>query len=163
METLRQDAWKEDEDLLLAETILRHIRQGKTQLEGFKEVADKLSRTPAACGFRWNATVRKDYQDAIAQAKKDRKNSNASRGELVESLSSGLHGAFSLDDAIFLLERMKTSQEEEKDLEKMENHIKNLQEEKAQLEDQVKQMKAAWEEVRKLMTWVDQRKTTLNR
>ena len=50
----RQDAWTQDEDLILAEIVLRHIREGSTQLIAFEEVGKKLVRTPAACGFRWN-------------------------------------------------------------------------------------------------------------
>ncbi len=69
----RQDAWTSDEDILLAETVLRYIREGKTQLEAFKEVGGKLSRTSAACGFRWNATLRKQYEEAIQLAKQNRK------------------------------------------------------------------------------------------
>lgn len=59
MYVTRQDAWTEEEDKILAETVLRYIRDGKTQLEAFKMVAEHLSRTSAACGFRWNATLRK--------------------------------------------------------------------------------------------------------
>ncbi len=47
MATTRQDAWTDDEDLLLAEVVLRHIREGGTQLSAFKEVGRHLSRTPA--------------------------------------------------------------------------------------------------------------------
>jgi prespore-specific regulator len=70
---VRQDAWNSDEDMILAEVVLRHIREGSTQLEAFKEVAEQLSRTPAACGFRWNSLIRKNYQSAIEMAKKYRK------------------------------------------------------------------------------------------
>lgn len=73
MTTLRQDAWTQDEDLLLAEVVLRHIRDGSTQLAAFEEVGKKLSRTAAACGFRWNSAVRKQYKSAIELAKKQRK------------------------------------------------------------------------------------------
>lgn len=73
MTTLRQDAWTQDEDLLLAEVVLRHIRDGSTQLAAFEEVGKKLSRTGAACGFRWNSAVRKQYKSAIEIAKKQRK------------------------------------------------------------------------------------------
>src|SRR5690625_199768 len=66
----RQDSWTSDEDILLAETVLRYIRQGNTQLAAFKEAAHILSRTAAACGFRWNATLRKQYVDSIALAQK---------------------------------------------------------------------------------------------
>lgn len=73
MTKVRQDAWSHEDDLLLAETVLRHIREGSTQLEAFEEVGDNLNRTGAACGFRWNAIVRKKYEQAIEIAKKQRK------------------------------------------------------------------------------------------
>jgi prespore-specific regulator len=69
----RQDAWTEEDDLLLAETVLRHVREGSTQLNAFEEVGDKLNRTSAACGFRWNAVVRHQYEKALSLAKKQRK------------------------------------------------------------------------------------------
>ncbi|MDM5156593.1 RsfA family transcriptional regulator [Bacillus sp. DX1.1] len=69
----RQDAWTGEEDLLLAETVLRHIRKGSTQLKAFDEVGDELNRTSAACGFRWNAEVRQNYEEAVQIAKKQRK------------------------------------------------------------------------------------------
>lgn len=69
----RQDAWSEENDLLLADTVLRHIREGGTQLQAFEEVGDRLNRTSAACGFRWNAIVRNQYEQAIEIAKKQRK------------------------------------------------------------------------------------------
>lgn len=77
MSTVRQDAWNSDEDLILAEVVLRHIREGSTQLAAFEEVAERLKRTSAACGFRWNSTIRKKYTAAIDLAKKQRKSMNA--------------------------------------------------------------------------------------
>ncbi len=73
MMKVRQDAWTEEDDLLLAETVLRHVREGSTQLNAFEEVGDKLNRTSAACGFRWNAVVRHNYEKALQLAKKQRK------------------------------------------------------------------------------------------
>ncbi|WP_108669798.1 RsfA family transcriptional regulator [Peribacillus acanthi] len=73
MSMTRQDAWSQDEDLLLAEVVLRHIREGSTQLTAFEEVGKQLSRTSAACGFRWNSFVRKQYKSGIELAKKQRK------------------------------------------------------------------------------------------
>ncbi|WP_087971771.1 RsfA family transcriptional regulator [Oceanobacillus rekensis] len=73
MVKVRQDAWSHEDDLLLAETVLRHIRIGSTQLNAFDEVGDKLNRTSAACGFRWNAEVRTKYDSAIDLAKRQRK------------------------------------------------------------------------------------------
>ncbi|MEK3908783.1 RsfA family transcriptional regulator [Oceanobacillus sp. FSL K6-0127] len=73
MVKVRQDAWSHEDDLLLAETVLRHIREGSTQLNAFDEVGDHLNRTSAACGFRWNAEVRSKYESAIDLAKRQRK------------------------------------------------------------------------------------------
>ncbi|WP_117169138.1 RsfA family transcriptional regulator [Paraliobacillus sediminis] len=73
MAKVRQDAWSHEDDLLLAETVLRHIREGSTQLNAFEEVGDRLNRTSAACGFRWNAEVRQRYDQAVAIAKRQRK------------------------------------------------------------------------------------------
>lgn len=73
MSSIRQDAWTQDEDLILAEVVLRYIRDGGTQLQAFEEVGKKLSRTSAACGFRWNSYVRKQYKSGIELAKKHRK------------------------------------------------------------------------------------------
>ena len=73
MVKVRQDAWMEENDILLAETVLRHVREGSTQLSAFEEVGDALNRTAAACGFRWNAVVRRDYEQELEDAKKERK------------------------------------------------------------------------------------------
>jgi prespore-specific regulator len=81
MTNLRQDAWTKDEDAILAEVTLRHIREGSTQLVAFEEVGEKLTRTPAACGFRWNSLIRKQYEKAIAEAKKVRKERNKRKGK----------------------------------------------------------------------------------
>ncbi|MBD1379915.1 sporulation-specific transcriptional regulator GerR [Metabacillus arenae] len=81
MTTTRQDAWTQDEDLLLAEVVLRHIREAGTQLAAFEEVGRKLSRTAAACGFRWNSFVRKQYKTGIELAKKQRKELRKHQGE----------------------------------------------------------------------------------
>lgn len=72
MTAIRQDAWSADDDLILAEVTLRHIREGSTQLAAFEEVGDRIGRTAAACGFRWNSCVRKNYEEAIRIAKSQR-------------------------------------------------------------------------------------------
>jgi len=69
----RQDGWTQEEDKLLAEVVLRLIKEGGTQLQAFEEVGKKLSRTSAACGFRWNSYVRKQYKSDIETAKSYRK------------------------------------------------------------------------------------------
>lgn len=83
MQLNRQDAWSPEQDQILAEVVLHHISDGSTQLKAFEEVGIQLSRTAAACGFRWNAFVRKQYKQEIAKAKEQRKKGeNTSTTEL---------------------------------------------------------------------------------
>ncbi|MEI7026735.1 RsfA family transcriptional regulator [Paenibacillus sp. y28] len=89
MTAVRQDAWSEEDDLILAEVTLRHIREGSTQLAAFEEVGEKIARTAAACGFRWNSCVRKRYEAAIQIAKTQRqKRSHLKRGGASQQLAS---------------------------------------------------------------------------
>ncbi|MDN4492064.1 RsfA family transcriptional regulator [Ureibacillus aquaedulcis] len=73
MVKVRQDAWLKENDELLAEAVIRHVKEGSTQLNAFEEAGDALNRTAAACGFRWNAVVRRLYEKQLAEAKKERK------------------------------------------------------------------------------------------
>ncbi|MGG1650496.1 RsfA family transcriptional regulator [Paenibacillus sp. NRS-1775] len=68
----RQDAWTNREDELLATIILSNIKDNKTQLNSFEEVGEKINRTSAACGFRWNSALRHQYKDEIRIAKEER-------------------------------------------------------------------------------------------
>lgn len=68
----RTDAWTGEDDKRLAMTVLQHIRDGSSQLRAFEEAAKHLGRTPAACGFRWNGVLRKQYMDALKAAKAER-------------------------------------------------------------------------------------------
>src|SRR5690625_5134074 len=73
MAKVRQDAWSHEDDLLLAETVLRHIREGSTQLNAFEEVGDELNASSAACVFRRNKEVKNKYIITIDLAKRQRK------------------------------------------------------------------------------------------
>lgn len=77
--TMRQDAWTTEDDAILAEIVLKHIGDGSTQLAGFNEASRRLGRTAAACGFRWNAGVRKQFRPSIEVAKEERKERKSER------------------------------------------------------------------------------------
>lgn len=155
MNSARQDAWTKDEDLILAETVLRYIREGKTQLEAFKEVGHKLSRTPAACGFRWNATIRKQYKDAIVFAKEERKKGEQQKVASSFDLKIGKESD-TIDSAISLLEKMKDNfqQENIQLLKEKEDQIKRLEHENDRLTKQLTRYQEAWREMGKLWNWV---------
>ncbi|MBW5444844.1 RsfA family transcriptional regulator [Cohnella sp. CFH 77786] len=87
MTAVRQDAWSPDDDLILAEVTLRHIRDGSTQLAAFEEVGQRIGRTSAACGFRWNSCVRKRYDEAIGMAKQQRQKRNYLKKQGISALA----------------------------------------------------------------------------
>lgn len=91
MVKVRQDAWLEENDELLAETVLRHVREGSTQLNAFEEAGDALNRTAAACGFRWNAVVRREFEKELAEAKKERKRNMRLLGKEYRRRNQGLY------------------------------------------------------------------------
>ncbi|WP_110112936.1 RsfA family transcriptional regulator [Bacillus sp. CGMCC 1.16541] len=143
--TSRQDAWTADEDLLLAEIVLRHIREGGTQLAAFEEVGQKLSRTSAACGFRWNSYVRKKYKTGIELAKKQRKDLKSTalskeshvKKDIVDYANQESKG-LSIAEVIRFLERMEQGQQNSIELvqtnESLQRKLANLQEQVLQLE-----------------------------
>lgn len=158
MKETRQDAWTREEDLLLAETVLQYIKNGNTQLEAFKAVASKLIRTPAACGFRWNATIRKQYEPAIKQAKEERK--RVSSQALLELQEDNANDADTIESAIQLLEKMKMNvpDEDKKNYQKQEEIVKQLELENKQLLYQLDRYKTTWSEMGKLWSWIDSMK-----
>lgn len=155
MNATRQDAWSQDEDVLLAEIVLRHIREGKTQLEAFEEVAKRLSRTSAACGFRWNATVRKQYKKAIQMAKEERKTSVPEPLKQASGQYPQLNlQSISFDEAISVLAKMKESLVSNRSVANTEEQIASLEEENKVLREQLQRYEEAWEEIGKLWDWV---------
>lgn len=151
LNTVRQDSWTQDEDLLLAEVVLRHIREGSTQLSAFEEVGEKLSRTPAACGFRWNSLVRKKYETAISLAKKQRKKTKKGEENIQETphsmeasdnqeIPQAYTPNISIDDIVQFLQSLKESQLKHEALasenEKLIARINKVENEKNELNEQ---------------------------
>lgn|SRR5690625_1312984 len=152
MNRARQDAWTEEEDVLLAEIVLSHIRNGQTQLEAFKQAGEKLSRTAAACGFRWNATIRKNHEQEINSARNKRKQ-NILKNTSVKNEDEH----HTIESAISMLERVKEQvsrhhRDRNEDLEQM---ISKLQAENEHLKTEIKRYKEAWSEMKHLWEWIE--------
>ncbi|WP_410993474.1 RsfA family transcriptional regulator [Bacillus cereus] len=148
----RQDSWTDDNDLLLASTVLQNIRNGDTQLAAFKEVAKLLARTPAACGFRWNSYVRKQYQEEIQLAKQDRKMGNNILLSPLEKEKNSL--SITLDDIILFLQNYKDVNE----LTKLQNQIEDLETENQSLLQRITMYE---EEYRMLLNHIDKTRTLI--
>lgn len=159
MSAVRQDAWSPEDDLMLAEVTLRHIREGSTQLNAFEEVGQRIGRTPAACGFRWNSCVRKKYDAAIQLAKAQRQKRSSRKSSASEGRTDGTAAdaeagtkygnateeSVSIDSIIRFLRQWKNSQAElhrsirqlEKELKEKEEEIAKLKEENERLSNEV--------------------------
>lgn len=149
MEKKRQDAWTSDEDIVLAEIVLRHIRHGKTQLEAFKEAGAKLSRTAAACGFRWNATLRKKYVEGVEIAKRNKK-----KEQQTEYVVNGKgEENSSLDQAILLLKKLKDNSDKHSFHVNERTELERLKEENKRLSEIIKHYEAALTEIHNIWNW----------
>ncbi|WNR46422.1 RsfA family transcriptional regulator [Paenibacillus roseipurpureus] len=150
MSAIRQDAWSDEDDLILAELTLRHIREGSTQLSAFEEVGERIGRTAAACGFRWNSFVRKKYEAAIQIAKAQRQKrtqlkkhapvsiSGSNSIGLLESTEAALgknesftEETLSIDAVIRFLRQWRSTYQD------MNRHIKSLEKELQDKEDEL--------------------------
>ncbi|MEK4698422.1 RsfA family transcriptional regulator [Solibacillus sp. FSL R7-0668] len=151
MTKTRQDAWIEENDALLAEAVIRHVKEGSTQLNAFEEAGDLLNRTAAACGFRWNAVVRRIYEEDLAQAKKERKERMRLMNQATKRRTTPLYllpsneeqpmsiplSALSLDIVIAYLVRLQHNHSSEQDVLKWRKLTTLLTEQKQQLEQQL--------------------------
>lgn len=149
MTAVRQDAWSSEDDLILAEVTLRHIREGSTQLAAFEEVGEKIGRTAAACGFRWNSCVRKKYEEAISLAKTQRQKRSYYKKQPANPMVAGLgleaepgyfkvdgasEESLSIDAVIRFLRQWKGSlQENGRQLKMLEKELREKEEELANL------------------------------
>ncbi|MNI15648.1 Prespore-specific transcriptional regulator RsfA [compost metagenome] len=149
MSAIRQDAWSDEDDLILAEVTLRHIREGSTQLSAFEEVGEKIGRTAAACGFRWNSFVRKKYEAVIQIAKAQRQKRTHLKKHNAVSISGSavaLHDVtdhiqgrqetfseetLSIDSVIRFLRQWRHTYQD------MSRHIKSLEKELQEKEDEL--------------------------
>src|SRR5690606_27288730 len=117
----------------------------------FEEVGRTLSRTAAACGFRWNSYVRKQYKSGIELAKKQRKQlKQHNNGEQIKQTSAEQQPAehtttssqppeLRLRDVIHFLEKYEKTEHE---LQNVLNENKNLTNQITKLQDQVNTLKA---------------------
>ena len=173
MVKVRQDAWLKENDELLAEAVLRHVKEGSTQLNAFEEAGDALNRTAAACGFRWNAVVRRFYEKELAEAKKERKERLRVLGTIGKRRAQQIYllpsaneeegrtiplSALSLDIVIAYLARLQHASSAETDVTKWRHvanvateKMKELEQEVARLERENKEIKDDYEQFVNIM------------
>ncbi|HEU4965329.1 MAG TPA: RsfA family transcriptional regulator [Bacilli bacterium] len=154
MKTVRQDAWTAEDDQVLADLVLRQIREGGTQLQGFQEVGQLLGRTTAACGYRWNAIVRKQFHAQIEVAKAKRRVRRDVEPQAVDleggESTSEVQGELSWTDVLHFLRSRKGEEhvlgvrlrQVEAELEGKAAEVERLEEENRELQALVRQLQA---------------------
>ncbi len=147
---VRQDAWSEENDLLLAETVLRHVREGSTQLNAFEEVGDILNRTSAACGFRWNAVVRTQYEKALSLAKKQRKQRSRALEKKV-LYTPPVEGKLTMADVIGYLQSIESVDALKAENERLRMENEQLQQKLNKIEESSEIMQEDYETLMKIM------------
>lgn len=149
MSKKRQDAWTSDEDVVLAEIVLRYMNEGKTQVEAFKAAGEKLSRTPAACGYRWNVSLRKTYTEDITRVK-GRSTAGKKPASENDEKSEDKH---TIERAISLLKNLKIANEQHAHhLDEREQFIA-LQKENERLLKLVQHYEEAFKEIHNIWNW----------
>lgn len=70
----RADSWKMEEDLLVKDTVIQHIKEGKKLKDAFKLLTELLeTRTESAIKFRWHKILSHQYHDEVKKAKEIKK------------------------------------------------------------------------------------------
>src|SRR5699024_10501281 len=138
-------SWTHEEDSILANTVLDYIKHGNTQLNAFAAVAKKLGRTASACGFRWNATLRKQYDEQIILAKQKYRKSPP-----VESITN-IEGRQGLVQVIKILKDINEDLTNAGSQHEYYDELIQLRKENAQLKDQIKKQKNAYHHIQSVL------------
>jgi prespore-specific regulator len=138
----RSDAWTLKDDEHLASLVLYHIRTGSTQLRAFEDAANQLGRTAAACGYRWNGVVRKNYQIQIEEAKQERKRSQKAQLTMEDGTSAQIIQIETTDSSESMKDVIRFLQIYDVGYQKLLNQLRTLEQQKQSLMNRVEELEA---------------------
>lgn len=137
----RSDAWTPDDDEKLASLVLHHIRTGSTQLRAFEDSANELGRTAAACGYRWNGVVRKNYREQIELAKKERKNAQkAGFGEVQQATNPLMQDTTPMTSSDSMKDVVKFLETFDSQYQRLRFQVEKLEAERQQLLSRIEEL-----------------------
>lgn len=156
---IRKDSWNEEDDLVLAETVLRNIRNGSTQSKAFEEAAEKLQRSVAACSVRWTTSLKNKYEKAFQLAKKtkminvnEKVETNEKTVQVTENKeTSPLKVVFSA-----LQEHIKEYEKLNKEIKECKTRIRELEEENSYLKENKNEMSEDYQQMLKILNKASQ-------
>lgn len=165
---LQGEIWTDDDDLVLAETVLRRVREGDSVIDACREFEEKTKgkRTASASKFRWHTRLKNQYAGAYEIAKADGKKARefarrkVNQGERYQDILENVlekdnEREIVLDDILVLVKQYKKQEEDkaenrdkfEKETDKLRREIEKLKKELKDTTEQNKQMKEALIEV----------------
>ncbi|MEM5838859.1 MULTISPECIES: hypothetical protein [Bacillus] len=165
---LQGEVWTDDDDIQLAETVLRRVRQGDSVIDACREFeeATRGRRTSSASKFRWHTRLKERYAGAYELAKRegkktrDYKRRKVNQGERYQDLLENVldkdnEREITVDDILILVKKYKEQSEDkvneyeryEKETDKLRREIEKLKKELKDERSEKKQMKEALIEV----------------
>lgn len=155
---LQGEIWTTDDDVLLAETILRNVREGNTVVDGCREMERVTSgdRTASASKYRWFTKLVHQYKAGyelakqqgkeVKNAKKRKLNQGERYKEIVEEVLERTpevqEKEIEPEDFIVLAKKFKEQQsKKENDVNKQEKEIKQLKRDNEKLEKELRESK----------------------
>lgn len=157
---LHGDIWTGDDDVLLAETVLRFVREGKTVMDACREMESLTEgrRTASASKFRWFTKLVDQYQGGYEIAKqegkkaKEAKKRKVNKGERFEEIfesvlnkSDEIEKQIDPDDFIVLAKKFKEQQNKKK--QEVSSHEKEMKQLRRDNEKLGKELEEAKKEV----------------
>lgn len=160
---LQGEIWNDTDDALLAETVLRFVRQGQTVIAACREMEEVTNgrRTTSASKFRWFTKLVDQYQAGYELAKQEgdkvkaTKKRKVNKGERFEEIVTSVFNEdiptmdkeIEPDDFIILAKKFKQQQlSKEGSYKKFEKELKAERKRVADLEKQLKETKADLDE-----------------
>ena len=121
---LQGELWTEDDDIQLAECVLRRVREGDSVVDACREFEEKTNgrRTAQASKFRWHTKLRDRYSAAYELAKqegqrtRDLKRRKVNQGERYKDImetvfDSDPNREIIVDDILVLVKKYKEQEE----------------------------------------------------
>jgi len=121
---LQGELWTEDDDIQLAECVLRRVREGDSVVDACREFEEltKGRRTSQASKFRWHTKLKHQYSAGYELAKaegkkvRDLKRKKINQGERYQDIMENVFDAdpnreIQIDDILVLIKKFKEQEE----------------------------------------------------
>ncbi|QJT70427.1 hypothetical protein [Microcystis phage MaeS] len=165
---LQGDIWTDDDDALLAETILRNVREGKTVMDGCRQMEEVTEgrRTASASKYRWFTRLVEQYKAGyelakskgkeVKEAKKRKTNKGERYREIIETVldveEDRIEKELDIDDLIILANKIKQQQSQKgSNLNKLEKELNKEKKLRMDAEKEVKKLKNEVNELTELL------------